>query len=87
MNKTAAAFGYILKKARAARGMSQAKLSQASKLDRSYISMMERGIRQPSLSTIFDLSRALKMHPADLVGLTERRARTANRQISLRHRL
>lgn len=61
------AFGEVLKEARTARGMSQDALAFASELDRTYISLLERGLRQPSLTTIFTLAAALGTTAEDLV--------------------
>ena len=36
-------------------------------LDRTFISLLERGHRQPSLGTLFNLSKALSMKPEDFV--------------------
>jgi transcriptional regulator with XRE-family HTH domain len=72
---------------RAARGLSQARLAAICKLDRTYISLMERGLRQPTLTTIFAIGKALRMPPGDIVGLTERQQRNAGRRATPIHRL
>ena len=64
-------FGQILKKYRKKINLSQEKLSQESELDRSYISLLERGLRQPSLTTILVLSKALKTTAAKLIAEVE----------------
>jgi transcriptional regulator with XRE-family HTH domain len=55
------AFGQALRHFRKRINFSQEKLSQESGLDRSYISLLERGLRQPSLTSILQLSKALKI--------------------------
>ncbi len=60
-------FGQVLRKYRTLNHLSQEKLSQECGLDRSYISLLERGLRQPSLTTILLLSRILKTTAADMV--------------------
>jgi transcriptional regulator with XRE-family HTH domain len=55
------AFGQALRHFRKKIKFSQEKLSQESGLDRSYISLLERGLRQPSLTSILQLSKALKI--------------------------
>ena len=55
------AFGQALRHFRKKIKVSQEKLSQESGLDRSYISLLERGLRQPSLTSILQLSKALKI--------------------------
>ena len=60
-------FGQVLKKIRALSKMSQEKLSQECGLDRSYISLLERGLRQPSLTTILLLAKALNTTASNMV--------------------
>lgn len=66
-----AAFGNVIKQLRAERGLSQESLSFECGLDRSYISQLECGLRQPSLLTIFQLAKALKKSPANIVESVE----------------
>ncbi len=61
------AFGEVLKEARTAKGMSQDALAMASELDRTYISLLERGLRQPSISSLFSLAAALGTTAEELV--------------------
>jgi transcriptional regulator with XRE-family HTH domain len=42
-------------------------LALESGIDRTFVSMLERGIRQPALSTVFALATALKISPGTLV--------------------
>jgi transcriptional regulator with XRE-family HTH domain len=70
-DKLAGTFGKVLKKIRNSKGVSQEKLAEKSHLDRTYISLLERGLRQPSLDTIFRLSSSLDIKPSELVKLTE----------------
>ena len=58
------AFGIILKELRTGLKLSQEKLAFACGLDRTFISMLERGNRQPSLTSILALANALSI-PAD----------------------
>ena len=60
-------FGRVLRKFRTLNKLSQEKLSQECGLDRSYISLLERGLRQPSLTTILLLSKALNTTAANMV--------------------
>ncbi|MBE0576865.1 MAG: helix-turn-helix transcriptional regulator [Desulfuromonadales bacterium] len=66
------AFGKILKNLRTEASFSQETLALECGLDRTYISLLERGLRQPSLKTIFTLSRSLKVSPSVLVSLVEK---------------
>jgi len=68
------AFGIVLREARAASGLSQESLAAEAGLDRTYISLLERGQRQPSLETIFILAVALAVSPSEIVRRVERQA-------------
>jgi transcriptional regulator with XRE-family HTH domain len=60
-------FGDVLKQARKEKGISQEQLAFDSNLDRSYISKLETGVYQPSISTIFAVSGVLDIKPTDLI--------------------
>ena len=60
-------FGPVLRAARAARGLTQEELANASGLHRTEISLLERGKRTPLLETLVAISRALGMTPAELL--------------------
>jgi transcriptional regulator with XRE-family HTH domain len=66
-----AAFGHVIRQIRTEKGFSQEKLSFESGLDRSYISQLECGLRQPSLVTIFQLAKALQIPPAHIIESVE----------------
>ncbi len=60
-------FGKVLKTLRLESGYSQEKLALDCELDRTFISMLERGKRQPSLKTIFTLCEKLNCSPSEMV--------------------
>ncbi|NJD37238.1 MAG: helix-turn-helix transcriptional regulator [Geobacter sp.] len=62
-----AAFGHVIKQLRADRGISQEVLSFESGLDRSFISQLECGVKQPTLVTIFQLAKALQTTPSAIL--------------------
>ena len=64
-------FAKVLKSLRMMRKMSQEELAFQSNLDRTYISMLERGIHQPTIATLFALSKALKIKASELIKLVE----------------
>ncbi|WP_313640680.1 helix-turn-helix transcriptional regulator [Paenibacillus sp.] len=66
-----AIFGQILKSIRKKQKVSQEELAFRSNLDRTYISMLERGIHQPTLNSLLAIAAALDMKAAELVGLVE----------------
>lgn len=47
--------------------LTQEKLGEMTSLDRTYISGIERGIRNPSIAAIERLAKALKVKASDLV--------------------
>ena len=65
------AFGVVLRQVRVEKHLSQEDLGDRSGLHRTYISLLERGLKSPSLSTLFRLSRALEIQPHILIKLTE----------------
>lgn len=60
-------FGEIIFKYRNKKKISQETLGALSELDRTYISLIERGMRCPSLKTVFKLSKALDVLPSVLI--------------------
>ncbi|MBC7570465.1 MAG: helix-turn-helix transcriptional regulator [Spirosoma sp.] len=65
-------FGELLKTLRERHGISQEKLAEKSDLHRTYISLLERGIRQPSLTTIFKIANALSLSPSEVISELEK---------------
>lgn len=70
-NPVAIAFGKALRASRAAAGLSQEKLALACDMDRTYVSLLERGERQPTLGTLFALCEQLSVTPEVLVAKTK----------------
>ena len=62
-------FGKRVQKLRTDRNLSQEKLAEIAGFDRTYISLLERGIRNPSLVNIFRLAKALDITPDKLIRL------------------
>lgn len=61
-----AAFGDAIRTIRSRRGVSQESLALECGLDRTYISGIERGVRNPSLTNILKIAAALQIDPAEL---------------------
>lgn len=59
------AFGVVLRNLRTNSGLSQEELALESGLDRSFISLLERGLRQPTLKTILQLVDTMKIPLTD----------------------
>ncbi|MCK4478073.1 helix-turn-helix transcriptional regulator [Candidatus Bathyarchaeota archaeon] len=60
-------FGLVLRRLRQNCGFSQEKLGFESGYHRTYISLLERGQKSPSLQTIFKLAKALDVEPSEIV--------------------
>jgi transcriptional regulator with XRE-family HTH domain len=68
--KVKKAFGRALRELRKKRGLSQLDVSTVSDLDRAYMSELERGLKNPSLETIFRLADAMKISAVDIIKKT-----------------
>lgn len=66
-----AQFSENLRRLRLAAGMTQELLSEATQLDPGEISRLERGVRNPRLSTIVRISRGLGVTPSELLADVE----------------
>jgi transcriptional regulator with XRE-family HTH domain len=64
-------FGKVLRELRVKNNISQEKLAEYSDLDRTYISLLELGQRQPTITTIFKLAKALNVSPSALIEKVE----------------
>ncbi len=65
-------FGQIVREHRLAASLSQEDLAARAGLHRTFISMIERGERRPSLDVVRKLARGLETTAAKLVEETER---------------
>ncbi len=60
-------FGLVLRQLRQNRGLSQEQLGFESGYHRTYISLLERGQKSPSLQTIFKLAEVLNVEPSEII--------------------
>jgi transcriptional regulator with XRE-family HTH domain len=60
-DKALAAFGRNVAKFRTERGLSQDKLAEVATLDRTYLSGIERGVRNPGIKVVIRLARSLSV--------------------------
>ncbi|WP_294344507.1 helix-turn-helix transcriptional regulator [Prosthecochloris sp.] len=65
------AFGNLIRKIRQEKGLSQEALALEAGLDRTFISLLERGSRQPSLTTIFKIAKVLGISASTLISKVE----------------
>jgi len=69
--KTEKLFGEILREKRNQLGLSQEALASKSGFHRTYISMLERGKKSPSLSTLTKLAKALNVKLSQIISELE----------------
>jgi transcriptional regulator with XRE-family HTH domain len=74
-DQVSGAFGRVLREQRNMADLSQEQLALNADVDRTFVSQMERGIRQPTLTTLFKLAKALDVQPSTLVSRTEKQLR------------
>ena len=60
-------FGKVLRQLREKKGISQEELGFISGFHRTYISLLERGKKSPSIKTIFQLAKALDIEPSKII--------------------
>jgi transcriptional regulator with XRE-family HTH domain len=64
-------FGIALRKLRKSSGLSQEELALEAGIQRNFVSLIELGRNQPSITTIFKLADALSIRPSKLVQLAD----------------
>lgn len=87
MADAASAFGVVLRRLRIAAGFTQENLGFEAGLRRTYISILELGNQQPTLTTILKLSDALGCSASEIVKQVEAelaRERTSQRRVRRR---
>lgn len=67
-------FGQILRELRESKKLSQEKLAELADLDRTYISLLERGQRQPTIRTLFQIAKALNIKPSKIIETVEEKS-------------
>ncbi len=72
-----AALGESIRRSREERGLSQEELADAADMHITHLGGLERGVRNPSYTTLLKLAKALRLEPGALVSLgDELRKRT-----------
>jgi transcriptional regulator with XRE-family HTH domain len=66
------AFGIVLRRLRHERALTQEDLAYESGLARTFIAKLEGGRTQPTITTIFRLSAALGIEPAEIIAEVHR---------------
>lgn len=54
--------------------LSQEKLAEEAGIHRTYVSLMERGIKSPTVTMLFKVCKAMKVRPSRLIARVERAA-------------
>jgi transcriptional regulator with XRE-family HTH domain len=65
------AFGKVLRERRKLAGLTQEKLALEADIQRNYVSLIERGVHQPTINIIFKLATALNCQPSALIADVE----------------
>ena len=71
MMEIKAATGKVLRRLRLKAGLTQEQLALDADIRRTYVSLIELGQNQPTVTTIFKISKALKISPSKLIKLVE----------------
>ena len=67
----AVAFGKVLRRLRTEVGLTQEELGFDADLRRTFVSVLELGQQQPTLTTVIKLAKALNHSASDIVALVE----------------
>lgn len=73
MDQTAKALGKRIRALRAERGLTQERLSELADVSLKHLGLIERGLSNPTLSTLDGLARALSLSLAELLDLEHQR--------------
>jgi transcriptional regulator with XRE-family HTH domain len=65
------AFGHAIREARANRKLSQEQLAFDCGFDRTYISLVERGLRSPTIRSLVRMAEVLEVSPSSIVARME----------------
>jgi len=76
----AVAFGQAVKLLRTGAGLSQRALAKAAGIPLNFMGRLERGLHQPTLTTLFSLAAALPVDPVVLLRVTMRGLALAKEQ-------
>lgn len=74
------AFGKVLRTLRRDAGLTQEELSFRADIERNYVSLIERGINQPTIRVIFKLATALNTKPSTIFAMVECEVEVATKE-------
>lgn len=72
--------GEELRKAREAAGLTQEELGYKAKVDRTYVSMLERGKNSPTVEVLLRICRVLGVPASELIARVEKTPTQARRR-------
>jgi transcriptional regulator with XRE-family HTH domain len=61
----------VLRECRQGKGLSQEQLAEAAGLDRSFVSLVERGIQSPNIVILLKMAEVLGIPAADMIAKAE----------------
>jgi len=61
------AFGQVLRRVRKEAGLTQEQLSLEAEVERNFVSLIERGVNQPTIRILFKLAKALGTTPSQML--------------------
>jgi len=61
------AFGQVLRRVRKDAGLTQEQLALEAEVERNFVSLIERGINQPTIRVLFKLAKALGTTPSRML--------------------
>ena len=70
--------GEVIRRLREADGLSQEALAERAQIDRTYVSIVERGLKSPTIDTFVRICAALNTPPDGVLSSALRRARRKN---------
>jgi transcriptional regulator with XRE-family HTH domain len=73
-------FGTVLREARKGANLSQEELAFRADLHRTYISLLERGMKNPTLEALFRICEALGEHPEVFISRLNKRVKAHERK-------
>ena len=76
------AFGAVLRECRKKAGISQEQLAEKAGLDRSFISLVERGIQSPNIVVLLRIAEVLGIAASEVIARTECAIRLATADAS-----
>lgn len=64
-------FGQVLRRLRKEANLSQESLALEAGIERNFVSLIERGVNQPTIRIIFKLAKVLNTTPSKMLSLVE----------------